>query len=272
MEEKQRLMIKIAQLYYEGGLTQVEISKNLRLSRPRVSRLMQEAIKKGVVKISILQEPGSHTEIERLLEKKYNLLEAVVTDVPQPATTESIAREIGIVAADYFNRIVLDGDVIGLTWGATLASMVDNLHPEKKPNCFVLQMVGGLVGPKSETHATGLVSCVATALGSGMWLMPAPGVVDLAELARLLISDRTIAQSIERAAKVDIAFVGIGHPTQDLLLMRDGYIISWPEMESLIHQGAVGDIVLRYYDMNGLLIHSSLNDRVIGISLENFER
>ncbi len=73
MNDKQRLMIKIAKLYYESGLTQDEISRNLRLSRPKVSRLMQEAIKMGVVKISILQEPGSYADLERQLEQKYNL-------------------------------------------------------------------------------------------------------------------------------------------------------------------------------------------------------
>lgn len=54
MNDKQRLMIKIAKLYYEGGLTQDVISQRLRLSRPRVSRLMQEAIDKGIVKITIM--------------------------------------------------------------------------------------------------------------------------------------------------------------------------------------------------------------------------
>ncbi|MBA4420893.1 MAG: hypothetical protein C0391_07075 [Anaerolinea sp.] len=268
MDEKQRLMIKIAKLHYEGGQTQDEISRNLRLSRPRVSRLMQEAVKLGVVKISVLQEPGSYADIERQLEQKYHLLEVVVTDVSQPVTTQSIAHDVGVIAADYFNRIVIDGDIIGLTWGATLASMVDNLPTERKSNCVVLQMVGGLGEPKSETHATGLVSRTAMALGAGMWLMPAPGVMDSVDSAKLLVSDRAISQSLERAGSADIAFVGIGNPTRDSLLMRDGYIISWPEMESLIDQGAVGDIGLRYYDIHGSLVHSPMNERVIGITLD----
>jgi len=272
MDDKQRLMIKIAKLYYESGLTQDEISRNLRLSRPKVSRLMQEAIKLGVVKISILQEPGGYADIERQLEQKYNLLEVIVTDVSQPTTTQSIARDVGIIAADYFNRIVFDGDIIGLTWGATLASMIDNLRTERKPKCVVLQMVGGLGEPKSETHATGLVSRASMSLGAGMWLMPAPGVVDSIDSAKLLVSDRTIFQSLERAGSADIAFVGIGNLTRDSLLMRDEYIISWPEMEGLIHQGAVGDIGLRYYDIHGTLVHSPLNERVIGIWLEELRK
>ncbi len=268
MNDKQKLMIKIAKLYYEGGLTQDVISQRLRLSRPRVSRLMQEAIDKGIVKITIMQEPGSYAEIERLLENKFNLLEVVVTDTADPTNFESVARDLGMAAAEYFGRIVLDGDIIGFTWGATLASMVDNLEPEKKPNCVVMQLVGGLGEPKAETHATGLVSRAAMAIGGSMWLMPAPGVVDSVESARLLRSDRAISQALEQVGDANIAFVGIGNPTRNSLLMRDESIISWAEMEELIHQGAIGDISLRYYDINGHLINSHLNERVIGISLD----
>jgi len=272
MNEKQKLMIKIAKLYYEGGLTQDAISQKLRLSRPRVCRLMQEAIDDGIVKITIMQEPGSHAEIERLLETKYNLLEVVVSDVAEPQTSETIAHDLGMAAADYFGRIVLDGDIIGFTWGATLASMVENLVAERKSKCVVMQMVGGLGEPEAESHATGLVSRAAMTIGGSMWLMPAPGVVTSEESAKLLRSDRSISQALERVSTVNIAFVGIGNPTRDSLLMRDEFIISWPEMEELIHQGAIGDISLRYYDINGQLINSSLNKRVIGITLDDMRK
>lgn len=272
MNDKQRLMIKIAKLYYESGLTQDEISKKMRLSRPRVSRLMQEAVEKGIVKISIMQEPGGYADLERQLETKYNLLEVVVAETTDPINSESLVRELGIAAAEYFSRIVMDGDIIGFTWGLTLAAMVENIQPEKKPNCVILQMVGGLGEPKSETHATGLVSRASQALGASIWLLPAPGVVDSIASAQLLRSDRAISHSLERARNVQIAFVGIGHPSRDSLLMRDEHIISWPEMEALINQGAVGDISLRYYDSNGNLIESNLNERVIGIDLDELRQ
>lgn len=272
MDEKQRLMIKIANLYYQTGLTQDEISRNLRLSRPRVSRLMQEAINKGIVKITITQEPGSYAELENQLEKKYHLLEVIIANTSYPNSTASVARDIGTVAANYFHRIVMDGDVIGLTWGITLAAMVENLHAEKKPNCIVLQMVGGLGEQKSETHATGLVSRTAMALGAGISLLPAPGIVDSYESARLLTSDRAISHAINIASSADIAFVGIGKMSKESLLIRDGSIISWSEMEDLSRQGAVGDISLRYYDIQGELIQSPLNDRVIGISLDDLKK
>jgi DNA-binding transcriptional regulator LsrR (DeoR family) len=272
MTEKQQLMIKIARLFYESGLTQEMIAKRMRLSRPRVSRLMQEAIDTGIVKITIMQEPGNYAEIERQLETKYNLLEALVTDISQPETSESIAHDLGVFAAQYFRRIVLDGDIIGFTWGATLASMVENLEPEKKPNCVVMQMVGGLGEPGDESHATGLVSRAAMVIGGKIRLMPAPGVVDSVQSARLLKSERAISQALDQVHTADIAFVGIGNPNPNSLLMRGESIISWAEMEELIKQGAIGDISLRFYDFDGNLIVSKLDERVIGISLDELRK
>jgi DNA-binding transcriptional regulator LsrR (DeoR family) len=268
MKEKLRLMIKIAKLYYEGGLTQDAISQRLRLSRPRVSRLMQEALDQGLVKISIAQEPGSYAELEQQIETRFGLLEVIIVDVINPEVTESITRDLGIAAAGHFSRLVQDGDVVGLTWGVTLASMVENLEPEKKRNSVVVQMVGGLGEPQADTHATGLVSRTSAAIGASLWLLPAPGVVDSAEFATLLRSDRHISQTLEMVKKVDIAFVGIGAPTRNSLLMRDESIISWQEMDNLIDLGAVGDISLHFYDIRGDLVQNELDERVIGISLE----
>lgn len=271
MNEKLRLMIKIARLYYESGMTQDAISQKLRLSRPRVSRLMQEAIESGVVKISIAQEPGGYTDLERILENKFGLIEVVVGDISNPDSPEQVSKDLGQVSADFFSRIVQDGDTVGLTWGATLASMVESIRPEKKSNVMVIQMVGGLGEPAAETHATGMVSRLAVSLGGTFCLMPAPGVVGTSEAAHLLRTDRYISQTLEKIKQIDIAFVGIGAPTRNSVLMRGESIITWPEMDRLVQAGAVGDISLHFYDIHGQQIETELNDRVIGASLDDIK-
>lgn len=271
MNERHRLMIKVARLYYENGMTQEMIAERLRMSRPRVSRLMQEALDQGIVKITIIQEPGSYAELERELENRYGLLEVTVIDSTSSSSYEGTARDLGPASAEYFNRVVKDGDVVGLTWGITLASMVENLLPEKKHNCIVVQMVGGLGEPNAESHATGLVSRTSMAIGAALWLMPTPGIVNSIEAARLLRSDRYVAQTLEKARQVNVAFVAIGAPTQNSLLMRGESIISWHEMNELISKGAVGDIALHFYDLQGNPIQTDLKERVIGISLEELK-
>ena len=268
MDDKTHLMIKISRLYYENGLTQEAISRKLRLSRPTVSRLLQEALDLGIVKISITPEPGNYTEIERELETRYNLIEAVVVDTSNPDSREVVLWDLGAAAAKLFSRIVQDGDMVGLTWGLTLSAMVDQLQYEKKRNLIVAQMIGGLGEPDAETHATDLVRRIAIATGATLRLLPAPGIVSTLETARLLRSEPYIAQALEMMNKVDIAFAGIGAPTDRSLLMREEKIIKWSEIKHLVGMGAVGEIGLQFYDVEGNLVHSDLDERVIGISLE----
>jgi len=272
MNDKSKLLIKIAKLYYENNFTQDAIAHKLRMSRPRVSRLMQEAIDTGIVKITISQEPSGFTAYENQLETKYDLLEAVVVDVSDPDSPEQVARDLGAAAAEYFTRLVQDGDNVGFSWGLTLAAMVENMKPEKKSNVTILQMVGGLGEPGSDSHATGLVSRAAMALSGTVCLMPSPGVVSSIEAANLLRSDRYISKTLQKVKDIDIAFVGIGAPTKESLLMRDETIISWKEMDQLIKAGAVGDIGLHFFDVNGNTLQTELNNRVIGISLEDIKK
>ena len=272
MNEKTKLLIKIAKLYYENNLTQDTIAQKLRMSRPRVSRLMQEAIETGIVKITITAEPGGYTSYENQIESKFGLLEVVVVDVTDPDSPEQVARDLGVAGADYFSRLVQDGDKVGLTWGISSAAMVENLRPEKKSNVTILQMVGGLGEPEADSHAASLVSRAAMAFGGTFCLMPSPGVVSSLEAANLLRSDRYISKTLQVVKNIDIAFVGVGAPTKDSLLMRDESIISWKEMDEMIKAGAVGDICLHFFDVNGNTIRTELDDRVIGISLEEIKK
>ncbi len=272
MNEKTNLLIKIAKLYYEDNLTQDTIARKLRMSRPRVSRLMQEAIETGIVKITIMAEPGGYTSFENQLESKFDLLEAVIVDVTDPDSPEQVARDLGVEGANYFSRMVQDGDKVGLTWGISSAAMVENIKPEKKSNVTILQMVGGLGEPGSDSHAAGLVSRAAMAVSGAFCLMPSPGVVASIDAANLLRSDRYISKALQMVRDIDIAFVGVGAPTKDSLLMRDESIISWKEMNGMIKAGAVGDICLHFFDVNGNAIHTELDDRVIGISLEDIKK
>jgi DNA-binding transcriptional regulator LsrR (DeoR family) len=272
MNENLRVALKAAQLYYENNLTQDEIAQKLRLSRPKVSRLLQEARDAGLVKITVAALPGSCTDLERQLEQHYNLLDVLVVEVSQPNSYIQTARELGVAAAGYFRRIVQDGDMIGLTWGLTLASMVDNLTPEKKKQVRVTQLVGGLGEPDSEAHATDLARRLAMMLEANLQLIPAPGIVKTVELAQLLRSDPYVAQVLEQISQVNLAFVGIGALNHESLMMRDERIITWKEIQPILARGAVGDIGLHFFDVHGNVLQSEIEQRLIGASAEHYRQ
>ena len=271
MNDRTKLMIKVAKLYYESGLTQETISRKLRISRPTISRLMQDAIDQGIVKITITQNAGGYFDLERQLSDAYGLQEVVIAEDALDEDRSSVSTNLGRAAAEYFNRIVRDGDAIGLTWGTTLSAMVDRIQPAQLKNVMVVQMVGGLGEADANSHATDLVRRVSLALGATVRLMPAPGIVREASIAKILRSDPYISAAIEAAAKVDLAFMGIGSLSKNALLVQNERIITWKEIESLIAQGAVGELGLHFYDRDGNFIHSDLEDRIIGVGVEDFK-
>ena len=56
-EEKIKRLEVIARMYYEGRLTQREIAYKLGVSRPLISRLLQDARDLGLVEIRVYHNP-----------------------------------------------------------------------------------------------------------------------------------------------------------------------------------------------------------------------
>ncbi len=265
MDDRTRLMINVAKLYYEDGLTQKEISLKLRISRPTISRLMKDAIKCGIVKITITDQAESFADLEKQLSKTYGLVEVVVTRVSDVISRAVVAKELGVTAAYYFSRSVRNGDVVGVSWGTTLSSMVNNLKATKAQHITVVQLMGGLGDPDVSLHGTDIVRRISFLLESTVRLMPAPGIVDSIEVARLLKSDNHISAALDAVAKADIIFAGVGSLSENALLVRDETIISGEEVKWLRDHGAVGEFALHFYDIHGALVDSDLEKRIIGI-------
>lgn len=263
-----RLLLKVSKYYYEKQLTQQEISERLNLSRPKVSRLLKQAEEIGIVKISIIPQPGIHTDLEDALERIYGLKEAVVVEVSDPNSQYAVSREVGAAAADYFSQSVSNPSVIGISWGTTLQAMVDALRTQDYRESHVVQLIGGLGKPESEAHATYILRRLVEKTGAQLSILNVPGIVDNTAVKTALMSDSHLKEVFNQFEKIDVAFVGVGTPTPDSVVMRDGTILTQAQLESLLQQGAVGDICLRFFDEQGNIIHSEIDERVLGITLE----
>lgn len=146
-EEDLRLLTKVSKLYYEENLTQDEIMERLQLSRSKVSRLLQRARERGIVKITVMSPPGLYPDLEAELENRYQLSEALVVEARDPQSQALVSRELGIAAANYLLRTLQDNDVIGISWGTTLSYMVAALQPRPTPGATWFKSLEGLGHP-----------------------------------------------------------------------------------------------------------------------------
>ena len=267
-----RLLSRVSKLYYEQNLNQAEIAEKLHLSRPKVSRLLQQALDEGVVQISVSLPPGVYSVLEERLEERFGLQEVVVVEVIDPDSQIAVSRDLGFAAANYFQRTVRNGDVIGISWGTTLSAMVKALQPMNPRDTRVVQLIGGLGMPNAETHATSLCQRLTQLLSSELTLLHAPGIVDNQVIKKAILSDSHMQKVLDLFSLINVAYVGVGVPTPESVVMRDGTIMSQADLDNLFSLGAVGNIALRFFDINGIPIQSELDERVIGITLEQLRQ
>jgi len=274
--DNNRLFVKIARLYYEQDLTQSEIAEKLRLSRQKVQRLLQQAKEQGIVQINIRPVMGAFSELEAALEQRFNLREAVVVETTSFEDQHIVAREVGAGAAEYLMRIVQSQESIVISWGGSLLGVVNTLSAGPLRNDLqgikVIQGLGGLGKPNKEVHAADLTRRLAQMLGGEAVLLPTPAVAGTREARDAFFDDPFVSQVLVQARTAKLAMMGIGTPRLDSILMREGKIVSWEELEALKHLGAVGDINLRFFNEWGKLTPSSLDERVIGLTLDEIRK
>lgn len=268
-----RLITRVARLYHESGLKQPEIAARLRLSQPKVSRLLKQALHEGIVRITVRVPTGTHPDLDERLQALFGLEDAVVVDVTFD-DDDQVARELGAAAAFYVESTVRSGDVIGISsWSATLLAMVDALHPVTTVrDTRVVQILGGVGDPAAAGHATHLIRRLAQLLHGEGEFLPAPGVVGSAAAQRVLLEDPFVRSAMALFDRVSVALVGIGTLQPSGLLERSGNIFSPEELATVRALGGVGDISLRFVSATGEPIATPLNERVIGIELEQLKK
>jgi DNA-binding transcriptional regulator LsrR (DeoR family) len=259
------LLSKVSTLYYERDQTQQEIAERLRISRPMVSRLLSEARRRGIVQISILPPPGARVELESALEEKYGLENVQVVPVDPATNPEGRRRQIGASAAAYLARTLQPKDTLGMSWGSTLSAMVRALAPLASSGVRVVQMLGGVGPPDSDSYGSALVRRTAQLLHASPVLLPAPGIVATSAVRDSLRKDAHVRTALRELDSLTTAFVGLGALATNAVL-NDGHSLSRGTRSELLAAGAVGDISMRFFDENGAPVKTSLDDRVLGIT------
>ncbi len=268
-----RLMTRVARLYYEVGLKQPQIASRLRLSQPKVSRLIKGAQEQGIVRISVRAPSGTNPELEEALKTRFGLAEVEVVDISRD-DDDAAVRELGAAAAFHLETTVRSGDVIGVSsWSATLLAMVDAMHPVSGVTATrVVQILGGGGDPAAEGHATHLVRRLANVLHGDGTFLPAPSSVGSVGARDVLLQDPFVQRAVALFDHLDVALVGIGGQEPSGLLASSGNVFSATELETVREAGGVGDIGLRFMCADGRRVRTPLDDRVIGITLEQLRR
>ncbi len=268
---ERRQLVKIANLYYIDGWTQQEISKKVGISRPVISKLLQRAKDEGVVDVYIKDESQHTVELEKQIESRYSLREVVV--VPTLGFSAEMTRKaVGQGAAQYLSQ-TLDRSIrkFGIAWGHTLAQVVKEYPFERRENIKIVPLFGGMGIKKVEIHANQLAYELAKKMNGSCSYLYAPAILETEELKERLSAMEDISAILEEGKNVEVALIGMGSPYKNSTLTEIGYLKE-EDIQKLRKAGAVGDIGSRFFDQDGFPIEGDLNERIIGLPLQDLKR
>ncbi|MDY7103074.1 MAG: sugar-binding transcriptional regulator [Actinomycetota bacterium] len=264
--EQLRLMVRVARMYHEQGQRQTQIAEHLHISQTRVSRLLAQAQKVGVVRISVAVPTATHPDLEEGLEQAFGLAEAVVVDSPDDEP--QLVRILGTALAGYLSSTLTGGDTVGLSsWSATLVAAVESMQvPHPGVVDRVVQIVGGVGESSTQADMNRTMARLADITGASAVYLPAPGMLESADALELLMSDRALATAAAAWQDLTVAIFGIGSLEPSELLRSSGNALSPGDLADMRRRGAVGDVCLRFYDEQGRHLASPVDRRVAGIS------
>jgi DNA-binding transcriptional regulator LsrR (DeoR family) len=251
-----------ARRYFLDGASKSEIAQELGISRFKVARLLDDARRDGIVRIEIGAPPEIDVELSSEVAARYGLRDAlVVRTMDGPADFKR--EQLGRACAQLLSESLEAHDVLGISWGRTLHSMVG--HLSRLPACTVVQIVGSVPTLELDVNSMEVVRRVADCAGGPVYPLPVPLLVDSPEMAAALRSDPHVHKTIAMFDQLTKAVVGIGTWTASGSTVRSAL----PEelAAALDAAGAVADVCANVLDASGREIQAGgLPGRLIAIT------
>ncbi|GAB3472401.1 sugar-binding domain-containing protein [Kineococcus endophyticus] len=253
-----------ATLYYLQDATQAEIAERLGTSRATVSRLLQEARDRGLVRIEVLplpeEDPGD------LAERLRDALGLTAVHLTAPTSSAHLAEAVSPVLSRVLAGVGLaEGDVLLVSSGRTVYDIAQRELPTL-PRVVVAPMVGGQDEPEPWYQTNEIARRVAVGVGGTPRFLYAPAFPGRA-LRRSLVADAEFKRFANLWETGRCAVMGVGAPP-----LQRSSIPGFVPTEQAPLRDSVGDVASRFYDADGREIDYDGSDRLIAIPLEVLRR
>ena len=247
-------LVRVSRLYYELGETQEAIAAQVGVTRPQVSRLLKEARAQGVVEIRIIDDAEVPSTAGDALRERFGL-RAVHLAPTVDGPPDVARRRVGRLAAQVLRGAIRDGLVVGIGDGAAVSAVADELEPGvSQADATIVPLCGGFwrAGAGIEPFRR-----VGDALGATVHALHAPGVLDDPTVRDALCAHPGVRSVTDLWRRLDVALFGIGGP-------------AWGEasvgasaLAEISAGGAVGEVLIAPFDIDGRLVGESLRARTI---------
>jgi DNA-binding transcriptional regulator LsrR (DeoR family) len=263
------LMTRVASQYYLEGMTQEAVARSLRLSRPKVGRLLDRARMTGIVEITVNVHPAISLQVEATFVSEFGLDHVLVVNdqTDETAQRASVAR----AAAVFLKRQLNDGDVVALGMGRNVGAVPTFIGAPRPRAAAFVSAIGGSPLVDSGVNPNEICRRLAEAFRGTAEMLYAPAYAETPEVRDAFMHHDAVRDGLERARTAKIALIGIGNARDDSSVVQMG-CFSVAEMRRLRDRGAVGDILGSFFDLEGHAVVDRIGDRVVAIGREDLER
>lgn len=263
---EERLLYRVSKLYYEDGYTQSRIADMLNIHRTTVGRMLQKAQREGIVKIKIQSSYNKQFELEKKLIDHFGMKEVIII----PDEENYLKNKIAEVTYDFLDRILIDGDVVGLNWGTTLGNIFSQSFDVEPKEIECVPLVGGPGDMEVDFHVNTITLRFAQTFSGNPNLIDAAAVYKSIDTAKEVMSSMFMKKVINLWERLTVAIVGIGSPKSSSNLVWSGFYGEADQLELEKHD-AYGEICSRFFNSTGEPIISSVSDRTIAIDLHELK-
>jgi len=239
--------IRAAWLYHERGLNQQAVAERLAVSRSTVSRLLADAERLGIVRVTLTEPLPESAELSERLVERYGLTGATVEvtldgESPLDAAATALARRL--------EHTVANGSVtIAAGWGRTLGTAAQLTRGMHTSGVTIVDAFGHTT-TNEIANSVEVSNTLGQKFGAKVMHIPSPGFAPSAAVAENFYETEPVATTLDLARSADLVMVAVGVVGSGSLLVSAGYLDA-STMDEVTAAGAVGEIFGRYFDASG---------------------
>lgn len=274
------LVLKVAYLYYIENKPQNEIAGMLGISITTVSRLLTKAKEDKIVEFVIRDPYIECIRLEEKLRSRFHLKDIIIAPavtsedgIDSEMAEENAKKLVAMEGARYLQRVIKENDTLGITWGSTVYHMINYLNPSQKVKARFVTLHGSIACCENELDVRTLVSRMAKAFFGENYYLLTDALMSSREAAQIMKEEKNNQRVFEMFDQINIAVSGIGsfYPIERSVLASPDFLAP-EDLDALKSKGVTGDIALRFFDHDGNECPTSLSDRMITISMEQFKK
>lgn len=259
--ESDAVIEAILRRYHLDDATKLEIAAEFGISRFKVARLLDDAKRRGLVRIEITPSAADLDRSERL-RRALGLRRAVVVSEATGRDPDAVRRAVGRASARLLTELAGRESVVGISASLALIAMEEEI--ESLGQSTVVQLCGVHTDQVAGVGPVELVRRVAAKSSGRSRVFYAPFVTPTVSTARDLRRDPAVRWTMSAYARLDVAAVSVGSWEPGASGLYDS--LTPEESIELTAAGVVAEVCGIAVDRHGEAVSTTATDRVLGIS------